>query len=520
MTSMWQQRMTSSTQGSVVKEMARIDSTTRIIKRFEAGALLCAMLWQLVSCAGTQSQPDETTTSSPAEESSTANEITETSGVPADLDLDGEVITVWCTTEAYDILALEEQTGDILDDTIYMANTAVQERLNCGIEFVNSGYGSSTDTAAISTLLLADDTTYDLYLPVQWSGGKLVSQGLYLNVADAPYISFDEPWWDLDYMKEMSVGNEKIFTLVGDYSRHRTEMLNCIYYNKQLYEDFYGDGDGLYQVVLDGEFTLERYKQICEDVYVDIDNDGAVSLGDRLGAVQCWNGHTMALLYCSELRITERDEDGIPYLVMNTEHNMDIIRSVYELSRETTGIFYGTEVESINGEHQTERFLSDNAMFYYGSMGSSSTLRDMRSDYGVIPYPKYDENQENYHSMIGETMTFAALPYNCQKVDAVCAFIEELAFEGYHNVLPTYYETVLKTKYVRDDSSGQMLDIIRDNLVTDIALIYGSAFGNLCYAPRELIKSGSGEFAAKYASLESAAIASSEELIEQFTEMD
>lgn len=238
------QRMTSSTQGSPVKEMARIDSTTRIIKRFEAGALLCAMLWQLVSCAGTQPQTDETTTSVSTETDSADNEITESSGVPADLDLDGEVITVWCTTEAYDILALEEQTGDILDDTIYMANTAVQERLNCGIEFVNSGYGSSTDTAAISTLLLADDTTYDLYLPVQWSGGKLVSQGLYLNVADAPYISFDEPWWDLDYMKEMSVGNEKIFTLVGDYSRHRTEMLNCIYYNKQLYEDFMATGTG------------------------------------------------------------------------------------------------------------------------------------------------------------------------------------------------------------------------------------------------------------------------------------
>ena len=97
---MWQQRMTSSTQGSVVKEMARIDNTTRIIKRFEAGALLCAMLWQLVSCAGTQPQTDETTTSVSTETDSADNEITESSGVPADLDLDGEVITVWCTTEA------------------------------------------------------------------------------------------------------------------------------------------------------------------------------------------------------------------------------------------------------------------------------------------------------------------------------------------------------------------------------------------------------------------------------------
>lgn len=39
---------------------------------------------------------------------------------------------------------------------------------------------------------------------------------------------------------------------------------------------------------------------------------------------------------------------------------------------------------------QTERFINGNVLFFYGSMGSSSTLREMESDYGVIPYPKMD----------------------------------------------------------------------------------------------------------------------------------
>ena len=478
-------------------------------------AILCVS--SAASCGGAADTGSDTTTTAPAV--TDPADLREPCGVPADLDLGGETINIWCTVGAHKILNTE-QTGDVLDDVIYNANVAVQERLNCVFNYVDSGFGSSTDTAAISTLLLADDTSYDLYLPVQWSGGKLVAERLYLNVANAPYISFDKPWWDVDYMREMSVGNDKIFTLVGDYSRHRTEMLNCIYYNKSLYDDFYKDPDGLYQTVLDGDWTLDKYHEICETVFLDMDGDGAASLGDRLGAIQCWNGPTMAMLYCSELRITERDKDGIPYLAMKSEKNFDIIEAVYEVARHTTGIFFGQEKEAITGGYQDENFIGDKTMFYYGSLGSSNTLRDMTSDYGIVPYPKYDKNQKNYHSMIGETMTFAALPYNCQKVDAVCAMLEQLAWEGYHEVLPVYYELVLKTKYARDDISAQMIDIIRDNMVTDIALIYGSGFGNLCYEPRALIKSGSGDFASVYASKETAAITASEKLIEQFTSMD
>lgn len=71
-----------------------------------------------------------------------------------------------------------------------------------------------------------------------------------------------------------------------------------------------------------------------------------------------------------------------------------------------------------------------------------------------------------------------ALPYNCQKTDAVCAVLEKMAFEGHSAVVPVYYDTVLKTKYARDDISGQMIDMFHDDdLVTDIALIFNTSWG-------------------------------------------
>ena len=79
---------------------------------------------------------------------------------------------------------------------------------------------------------------------------------------------------------------------------------------------------------------------------------------------------------------------------------------------------------------------------------------------------------------------------------------------------------MLKNKYARDDISVRMIDMIRSNLTADIAVIYGSGFGGLCYAPREQIRNGSGEFASKFASMEKKAAAESEKLIARFMDLE
>lgn len=322
-------------------------------------------------------------------------ETREPSGVPDDLDLGGETITVWCSAGAYKNICTE-LTGDILDDVIYNNTLKAQEKLNCRIEYHDAnGADSHTD---ISTIFLADDTTYDLYLPKQWNGGKLVMEGLYLNLYDAPYLSLDKPWWNKHYIDNMTISNDRIFTLIGDYSINYTAEIGCIYcciyYNKQMYEDFWKNPDGLYDIVNAGEWTLDKMGELCEAVFLDINNDGKTDRNDRLGALQCWNNTSLSMAYSAGISVTERDKDNIPILAMDTEHNFDIIEKINDLLHNTPGLFYTGKEDyvkvSTTAMEQTERFINGNVLFFYGSMGTSSTLREMESDYGVIPYPKMD----------------------------------------------------------------------------------------------------------------------------------
>ena len=61
-----------------------------------------------------------------------------------------------------------------------------------------------------------------------------------------------------------------------------------------------------------------------------------------------------------------------------------------------------------------------------------------------------------------------------------------MAFESYKSVTPAYYETALKTKYTRDNLSSQIVDLLHDTAMTDIAYVFGDAFSSLGYTGRNL----------------------------------
>lgn len=144
----------------------------------------------------------------------------------------------------------------------------------------------------------------------------------------------------------------------------------------------------------------------------------------------------------------------------------------------------------------------------------------MDDAYGIVPFPKFDDAQENYYSIAHDIISVMCLPVNCQKVEAASAVLESLAYLGYNDVLPAYYETLLKAKYARDAKSAQMIELIRDNFITDIAYVYSDAFNSMGYACRTMIQAKQENLEAWYTSKETAALTNMKDLIEQFQKVD
>lgn len=96
-----------------------------------------------------------------------------------------------------------------------------------------------------------------------------------------------------------------------------------------------------------------------------------------------------------------------------------------------------------------------------------STLRDSETDFGIIPYPKFNDSQENYYARVSYFMP-SMLPATNTDLELVGAVMEYANYRAKVNITPAYYDISLKGKVSRDEESVEMLDLILANRVVDL----------------------------------------------------
>lgn len=90
----------------------------------------------------------------------------------------------------------------------------------------------------------------------------------------------------------------------------------------------------------------------------------------------------------------------------------------------------------------------------------------METDFGIIPYPKYDEEQKDYCARVSYYMP-PMIPITNTNLELVGAVLEEANYRAKKNITPAYYDITLKGKYSRDPESISMLDLIFASRVID-----------------------------------------------------
>lgn len=116
----------------------------------------------------------------------------------------------------------------------------------------------------------------------------------------------------------------------------------------------------------------------------------------------------------------------------------------------------------------------------------------MREDFAIIPPPKLDEAQETYLTTLHDGTTILGIPMTATAgtIEAVCATLEALAAESYKSLTPVYLDVALKNKYTRDEQSAEMIDLIRQNIVSDFGFQYTETGFNNFF--RNQTKTGAG----------------------------
>ena len=122
---------------------------------------------------------------------------------------------------------------------------------------------------------------------------------------------------------------------------------------------------------------------------------------------------------------------------------------------------------------ETKTFLEGRELFCVGGLYYCSELRQSETDFGILPMPKYDADQDEYNSpTIGTALTIAAVPYCNPDLESTGIFMEYFAYEGYYGLRPALYDKLLNGQIARDVESLEMLDVIFDTICYDTGLIF------------------------------------------------
>ena len=193
--------------------------------------LVSALL--LSSLAGCGQGSEKETVGSETTPSATANTETESETaltrenmpdtLPADLDFGGEDIRILYRGGDHDVQVeiTAEDTGDVVDSSIFNRNIAVEDRLNVKLK-----YEATTDEVHAGTLVndlvkatvTAGDPVYDLVANHMSQTTPLVLNQHFLNLNTQPYLDFEMPWWNPSFREQITL-NGKNYMAAGDISQ-------------------------------------------------------------------------------------------------------------------------------------------------------------------------------------------------------------------------------------------------------------------------------------------------------------
>ena len=376
-------------------------------------------------------------------------------------------------------LFIEDETGENVEDAIYLRNKKIEERFN--INFVPMA-AASPEKDALKSVRSGDDA-YDLVVThmIELAGSSLSNP--YIDWNSVPAINLSQRWFLQDAVKEMSVNN-KLYVVPGEYCLSILYNSYCMYFNKTLVQN-YGI-ENPYRLVLDGKWTLDKLYEITKDLYQDIDNDGKKSAGDFYGlATNHWSA-AVTYTYSSGMRIMQINENGIPENVVPNEKILNNFTKVYNLLVNNPGAFAGDWGED-GGIYRNNRAVFLNDLF-----STAKSFRTLEDDFGIIPYPKFDEAQDKYYTMSDGGSSMMAIPSTVKDQNRTGKIVSALNAESWKTVVPQYYDIALKIKFTRDDESMQVLDMLLDGRTFDFGYIYDNWQGYAFYIQDLISKKSDG----------------------------
>jgi len=477
--------------------------------RFISALLASLMLLGTLTACGTPTEEPAVTNGVTAGNDATETELSTelTDSLPDDLNYgDDEVVILsryregWTSGE----IAVEELRSEPVNDAVFERNKSVEERLGVKIVSVEEpGDSAYIVVEKAATAVKANTHEYDILAAACYVSVNESINGTFADLRKSAYLDFDMPWWSRGFNEVVEYQGAQ-FTLLGDALLSQYRFAFVTLFNKDLFTDV--GQPYLYEEVENGTWTLDRQISLIPLFHKDNGNGKQDEDGDVYGLVSCDYVSTDPYWSSCMVDIIKKDADGDYAFVFDSGKLHDVGDKVLQLFFETDG---GTYDYKPDGENFEQYKIRD--MFARGGAAMATirilelendAIRGMEQEFGVVPMPKFDENQKEYRTLLHDQFTVFSVLNTAseEQLDEASAVLEAMSAISYKTVRPAYYETTLRTQIAKDPQSAEMFDIIIDNIYIDAGIIYTITLSTFHDYFRRIIGSGENTVVSQYKS--------------------
>ena len=373
----------------------------------------------------------------------------------------------WVEWDHRDLYA-EEMNGDVINDAVFTRNRKIEDKYNITIKEIIDQSAASKLTASVK----AGDETYDIFCPHITELAGLAQGGNFVNIYNIPHLDLEKPWWDQGTIRDLSIIN-KLFILQGDLLVMDNDAMEAMIFHKGLLRDH--ELENPYEIVKRGEWTFDKLIEMSKGVALDLNGDGKMFIqDDRFGCITQADSNVSFFVSGGE-KICDKDENDYPIITFGSERGYKICDKISELMLDEDNVVHLHRYEGKFPiyDEQVKMMEENRALFSWIRMRIVERLRGMEMDFGILPLPKLDKNQEKYITHNNpHTGSGVAIPRTASNLERTGMILEDLCAESRYTLQPAYYEINLRGKYARDDESQEMLDIILSNTAHDIGYVY------------------------------------------------
>ena len=423
----------------------------------------------------------------------------------------------------YEEFDVQQITADNVLMAVYDRNQEIERRLNIDLEFIEIPKDSMIKTVVSDKN--SNQSAYDLIASYSRVEAEIAMRGCLVDIStiENSYVNLEKPWWPKNMVESMSIGTSMYF-FSGDISPNVLSEMQVLYFNKDVMSEYWDataqqlgvvpekDSKGqnvvspaaqmVYDMAYKGTWDLDELIKLT--MGPDGKGIGDISQGSISDAKDLEDSYGfVSITYCMSffysgcnLKLVENDRNSVnenPLSVSSDFGSMRTVKLVQKLGdwykENTCGVTFGSNYRTI---------MQGGRTLFTAVRARHAGKEYVDMSIGIMPCPKFDENQANYYTAIGNPFTIYGI-YNGLKArggdkaatySMMTAVVECWASECFRLVTPQIFEVNMQLKYAETQCETDMFEIVRSSVVFDLGRIFGPELYGMDDMPSECAKAG------------------------------